>query len=522
MSAVLTTSSRTGAWRQALVALALVWLLVGVLYADTFEAIVSTWSHSNAFAHGFLVPPIAIWLAWRRRDELARLVPRPQPWFLVAIVPIALLWLVSDIAVTNAGAQFAGVAMLVLSVPAVLGGQVARLLLFPLLFVFFGVPIGEFLLEPMMDWTAAFTVGALQLTGIPVYQQGRTFVIPSGEWSVVEACSGVRYLIASFMVGTLFAYLNYRSTRRRLAFVAVSLVVPVVANWLRAYLIVLLGHLSGNKLAVGADHLIYGWVFFGIVVTGMFFVGSKWAEPDAIRVPAEHARPMGPGPAAVDRSAWRGVGIVVVLMGLLAVPRVAVTVLSHQDADLAPPALRLPALHAGWTSAGGDVDFRPHFESPAAEATRHYAGANGIVGVHVAYYRRQSASSKLVSSVNTVLRNDDRKWTRLRTGRTEWPSGPVPVDWREVDVASAPSVYPAQHLLVWRCYWIDGRWTSSDVAAKFWGIASRLTGRGDDGAVLVLWTLGEQRDASQHRLRAFVDDNLPMLQQSLAAVRASR
>ena len=70
-------------------------------------------------------------------------------------------------------------------------------------------------------------------------------------------------IIASLTVGTLFAYLSYRSLNRRLIFVGVAFAVPVIANWMRAYMIVMIGHLSGNKLAVGVDHLIYGWVFFG-------------------------------------------------------------------------------------------------------------------------------------------------------------------------------------------------------------------------------------------------------------------
>jgi exosortase len=136
-----------------------------------------------------------------------------------------------------------------------------------------------------------FTVLALQATGIPVYREGNQFTIPSGNWSVVEACSGVRYLLASFMVGTLFGYLTYRSTRRRWIFAAISIAVPIFANWVRAYLIVLLGHLSGNKLAVGADHLIYGWVFFGVVVGLMYAVGTLWAEPEGpIKASASGAR----------------------------------------------------------------------------------------------------------------------------------------------------------------------------------------------------------------------------------------
>src|SRR2546423_1258251 len=81
---------------------------------------------------------------------------------------------------------------------------------------------------------------------------------PTGSWWIVEACSGLRYLIASAMVGMLYAYLAYRSLSRRIAFVAASLAVPILANWLRAYMIVMIGYLSGNRLAVGIDHIIYG------------------------------------------------------------------------------------------------------------------------------------------------------------------------------------------------------------------------------------------------------------------------
>jgi exosortase/archaeosortase family protein len=110
----------------------------------------------------------------------------------------------------------------------------------------------------------------LRASGIPVFREGNKIVIPSGAWLVVEACSGVRYLLASLMVGTLFAYLNYQSARRRWTFVALSILIPIVANWIRAYLIVMLGHLSGNKIAVGVDHLIYGWLFFGVIIASMY------------------------------------------------------------------------------------------------------------------------------------------------------------------------------------------------------------------------------------------------------------
>lgn len=250
MSAVLTPTVAASPWRPALLALGAVLLALGVLYAETVSAMVGIWYRSETFAHAFLVPPIALWLIWRQRDALAQLTPRPQPWVLLGLAAFAGMWLLADLVLVNAAAQFAWVAMLVLAVPAVLGFQVALAILFPLLFLFFAVPMGEFMLDPMMKWTADFTVAALR-SAASVYREGLQFVIPSGSWSVVEACSGVRYLIASFMVGTLFAYLNYRSWKRRTVFMAVSILVPIVANWLRAYMIVMLGHLSGNTIAVG-------------------------------------------------------------------------------------------------------------------------------------------------------------------------------------------------------------------------------------------------------------------------------
>ena len=67
-------------------------------------------------------------------------------------------------------------------------------------------------------------------------------------------------------------------------FVAASILVPIVANWLRAYMIVMIGHLSNNKLAVGVDHIIYGWVFFGIVMLLLF-----WSDRSGRKTTAPHA-----------------------------------------------------------------------------------------------------------------------------------------------------------------------------------------------------------------------------------------
>ena len=522
MSAVITTVSSASPWRAALLALGLVYLALFGLYADTVTAMVGIWNRSETFAHAFLVPPIALWLIWRQRAKLAQMTPRPQPWLLLLLAAFAGMWLLAELVLVNSAAQFAWVAMLVLAVPAVLGLQVALVILFPLLFMFFAVPIGEFMTDPMMKWTADFTVTALRASGIPVYREGLQFVIPSGSWSVVEACSGVRYLIASFMVGTLFAYLNYRSWKRRAMFMGVSILVPIVANWLRAYMIVMLGHHSGNTIAVGADHLVYGWVFFGIVVMIMFMIGARWSEPDA-PVAAVH---LAGRPPTLSFASMAFVGLATAAVLLL--PHGARWVLQNSEAGTVPPRLALPAQPASaWRAAEPTSNFMPVFASPSLQVRKAYVGPAGEVGLYLAYYRGQTDDSKLVSSVNMLVASDDRHRNQVSSGRTavEIDAG-QPSHWREALILGNPSATDAagqrEQLTVWRVYWVDGRWIAGDAQAKLASALSRLQGRGDDGAVLVLWTNKPSPEQSQAVLEQFVRDNLPVFGRLLAQTRDQR
>ncbi|MEY3200923.1 MAG: hypothetical protein RIR70_473, partial [Pseudomonadota bacterium] len=259
---------------------AAVGLAIVLIHGETALQMASIWVRSDTFAHGFLIVPISLWLLWRERRLLAAVPVSAQGVFLLPLIGACLVWVAASLVDLKSPAQFALVAMLLSAVGVILGSRFFKAAMFPLLFLFFAVPFGEFLLPLMMEATARFTSAALSASGVPVYREGLQFFIPSGQWSVVEACSGLRYLIASAVAGSLFAYLNFRGTWRRVLFVGLSLAVPIVANWVRAYLIVMLGHFTNNRLAAGADHLVYGWVFFALVMLGLFAIGMRFAEPD--------------------------------------------------------------------------------------------------------------------------------------------------------------------------------------------------------------------------------------------------
>ena len=500
-------------WQSAGVVFMLLLASTLALYYETASAIVSIWWRSETFTHGFLVVPIVLWLVWRQRSRLTHLQPQPNAWGLAVLMLLGFAWLLGDLVAVNTLTQFSFVAMLVLLVPTALGLEVTRTLLFPLAFMFFAVPFGDFALPALMQWTADFTVMALRLSGVPVYREGLQFIIPTGSWSVIEACSGVRYLIASLTVGTLFAYLNYQSMKRRMLFILVSIIVPIIANWLRAYMIVMLGHLSGNKLATGVDHIIYGWVFFGIVIMLMFMIGARWSEPEpsamvanmdstTLQKPVEH-RTAGATPYRLELFA-------LISALILALPLIGRFALERTN-DGTPVQLTAPArLSPAWVvDNSAELIFRPAFQNPSADINTTYIQGDQRVGLYLGYYRQQNYDRKLVSSANVLVQSKDPQWAQVTSSARDinFDSTQTRINEAELRKAAFSSESTDSRLLVWQLYWVNNTLTASSAKAKALGALQRLLGRGDDSAVVIMYTAKGQGDEGTRRLQAFAQAN---------------
>lgn len=499
------------------VALVLAVVLAWVVgwYWPTVRQVTGIWWSYETFAHGLVVFPISAWLVWSKRERLQGLVPQPVAWMALPVALAGLGWAVGEFVTVNALAHLSLMAALVLAFAGVLGWTLARELAFPLGFLFFGVPIGEFLVPMLMDYTAHATVFALRLTGIPVYQEGLYFVIPSGRWSVVEACSGIRYLIASLMVGSLYAYLNYTSLRRRLIFVAVSIVVPIVANWLRAYMIVMIGHLSDNKLASGVDHLLYGWVFFGIVIGLMFWIGACWREDEAPRRPGEGRATV----AAAERP-------FAVAIGMRALPILLVLAVfplwvARVDAPAAPfeVVLEAPAPQPGWALDQAVFhDYTPRFSGYRGAIHQAYRRDDGsMVALYAAYFVDQRSGSQMVTSRNRLNFKEQEgpvNWQIVSRKTVEMPPGRI-----------MNSVIADRHrtLSVWHWYWSDASVVTSDRIAKIQFAVNRLTGRADDAAfVALLIPVPERSEDARELAEAFFRDHADEIRAMLAGAEVRR
>ncbi len=496
-------------------------------YHETTWSMVSIWARSDTFAHGFLIFPFSAYLIWTQRRRLGTLSLQPNPLALVALAAIGFSWLLALLGSVQVFEQIFLVTMIPAAVWAILGNRMAWALAFPLAYLLLAVPFGEALIPPLIDFTADFTVAALRLTGIPVYREGSFFTVPSGNWSVVEACSGLRYLIASFTLGTLYAYLTYRSLKRRLSFIALSVIVPIVANGIRAYMIVMTGHLSDMRLAVGVDHLIYGWIFFGFVMLLLFWIGSFWREDE----------PKYAGSAAGFRPESSFVPASIPLKGVICAAAAVLAVAliwpmyaaylenMHARTHTTTPELDITGLPDKWeTGSGGISGWRPKYVGATVELLQHFKDRKRpgrAVDLYISYYRNQQQGSELINSQN-VLTAENESANESERG-SEWRNvahvtRTVAVGSEQVTVNQNLVQSYSTKLLVWRWYWLGEEITASPYAAKFMLARNRLLRKGDDGAeIIVAAPYDETPDEAAQVLESFLTGMMPVITGSLQA-----
>jgi len=223
---------------------ALLVALVGIVFAPGLAAMARVWGSVDYLSHGYLIPLVAAWVAWRDRASLAELSEGRDRRGLVVLLTALLLYGLGLAAGLVGLEGIAFVGAVAGSVLLLRGPHWLRALRFPIGFLLFMVPPPEALLLPLIVWlrllVTGVAVGILHTLNIPVVQQGNVLLLPSGESVfVADACSGVTSLVTLLPLAVLLAYYMERSLARRL--LLISSVVPIAlgGNLLRVVVTVI-------------------------------------------------------------------------------------------------------------------------------------------------------------------------------------------------------------------------------------------------------------------------------------------
>ena len=244
---------------------------------------VGVWSNSETYKHCFFIPLICSYLIYEKRHAFSSEPLKFSYWPLFPLLLIQCFFTVASILEINVFMHLSAYFSLVLIVFSLFGYDKIRVIFFPLLYLVFAVPVGEELVPILQTITADLSVGMLNLTPVPVFREGLYIHVPNGTFHVAEACAGIRFLIGTFSIGVLLAYLNYQKMWKRLVFTLLCLIVPVLANGIRAFGIMMIGYYSDMEYATGADHLVYGWVFFAFVTLMIFWMSTFGNDKEVVK-----------------------------------------------------------------------------------------------------------------------------------------------------------------------------------------------------------------------------------------------
>ena len=252
----------------AYTALALV-ALTTFVYFPILQAMVLHWRIVPDYSHGFLVLPLSIYFAYEKKYKLEA-AHIEGSWLgvaplLIGLGLLALGQLGSLLTPLRAGYVFTLMGLVLL----ILGREVFRLLLFPLLFLLLMVPLPQSLVNviafPLQLIAAQWAVATLQLLDIPVLLEGNIIHLPHSELFVAEACSGLRSLMALLTLGVVFAQFFRKGKRlQQLILIASTLPIAVFVNAVRVAVTGGMSHYIGPETAGGFIHDFQGMITFTV------------------------------------------------------------------------------------------------------------------------------------------------------------------------------------------------------------------------------------------------------------------
>ncbi|AFT75394.1 exosortase A [Alteromonas macleodii] len=424
---------------------------------------VDIWWNNEIFNHGFLIIPVSFYLIWVNRANLRNLTITPSLFPAVVILGLILLYIVGLAGDIRLFLHVATFAMLPVIIWGLVGHHIAKRLLFPLCFILFSIPVGEQLIPYLQQITADGSVFLLKLTNIPNYRTGLYIEIPQGRFLVAEACSGVSFFIASIVMGSAYAYLNFQSGYKRGTFFLFSMVLPIAANIIRVFGIITIAYYTDMEYAAGADHLIYGWFFFAFVLILLLGTGELFREKKTGRTPPKQVH------LPVEKRYFPSI----VMSSLLLLGFLWGSLLTQSSPLVAPPSLHIASIQ---NANCASFIWAPEMLNPDQEKQFSLQGTNCKTSVYTAWFSENG---------NELISDSNRLFNKGRFSVETFDSV-------KVNEHTFPTIYLTtpndEKVLVTHWYVINDTLFTSAARAKFYQIALKMAREKSTGRIWVIGT----------------------------------
>lgn len=377
-------------WGQAVL---LLLVAIGV-YFQTWIDIWPYWENKNAtYTHGTLVALVTLWLTWRARIEVSQIEPMPSARAVPVVLLLSAVWVLAE-----RGNVFIVYAVLwpliaFATLWAGLGLQAASRFAFPLSFLYFAIPIWDYLKPPLQAITSTMAGLLTSMFGIPAAFDGPYVTLPTGTIFIAEDCSGAHFLAVALAVGVLAGVLRGDVRQTRILILVVAGLLSMAFNWIRILLIVLAYQHPDLKHALETmGHLTFGWWVFALDLI-VFALVLRFVPRSADNGAETRSSDL-TTPAQRNNS----VGLSMASIAAIILPAVAWALPQFDTYPTEDPDVDLQVLLTEGNPTAPDLRWSPHYPGVAWEYRYAVQTESGIaVEIYGNQYHEQIQGSELVS-----------------------------------------------------------------------------------------------------------------------------
>lgn len=251
-------------------------LLFTVICLLNIPVLITLWRYGfddGTYSHAFLIPFITLYLYFLLAES-GRLQFRKKVSIAPTILLIASCYLlfVTSNAQISVGFWLSFLTVFITSVTMLY--RFNWYIVFPAAFLIFIFPFWGGLIQPLQSLSIIAVSYMMSFTNIPVFVEATYVTVPAGVFEIAGGCSGLRYLLVSLAVSSMFIFLNINNRKNAVIFLIVAVLGALLTNWIRITLLIVIGEFTEMQSSLMADHNMFGWYLY---IPFMIFL-FKWGE----------------------------------------------------------------------------------------------------------------------------------------------------------------------------------------------------------------------------------------------------
>ena len=506
-------------------------LLSGMYFSSYVWLIGHDWARED-YNYCYLIPLILLYLFWENRNKWMKETSVPSWSGLLPLLPGILLYWGGELAGEFFSIYISSWFLVTGLLWMQTGWKKLRIMAFPLFVALFLFPLPHFLNTKLTFnlklVSSELGIKMIQLCGMSGYREGNIIDLGFAQLQVVDACSGLRYLIPLFLMSVLMAYLYHAAYWKKIVIVLSSIPLSILTNGLRIAVTAILYQAIGPVAAEGFFHDFSGWAIFMVSLAillaeiwglsrimprpGESFMKKRGTDKDRDDKNAKNVETVGPQPepknAGMPRSRWMHITAVVILAATLAI---YAFVDFGEKTPVSRPFSEFPLVVGEWEGKRQFLDqqFIDALEFSDYTTINYSKPDSPPINVYVAYYESQR-KGKAIHSPETCLPGSG--WIFKQAGTTTIPLPGKSVS--SVIVMRAMMEKGASKQLVY--FWFDqrGRILTNAYEMKIYNIWDALVKKRTDGALVRIITpmsSSENVNDADRRLQGFIKDIIPTL-----------